>query len=55
MKNLILISALLCMILLAHGCLLMHSVSYEINANGKGGSTSVVRVVDIKFNVIDFR
>ena len=53
MKKLFVISAVFSLMLFAHGCLLMHSVSYEINANGKGGGSAVVTVDNIKSDALN--
>jgi len=53
MKKIILIPVFLSLMLLTHGCLLMHSVSYEIIANGKGKGTAVVTVDDIKSDALN--
>jgi hypothetical protein len=53
MKKLCVISTVLSLLFFAHGCILMHSVSYEINANGKGGGTAVVTVDNIKSDALN--
>lgn len=45
--------AIIGIVLFAHGCLLMHSVSYEINVDGKDGGTAVVAVDDIRSDALN--
>jgi len=53
MKKIIMITAFLSLMLLTHGCLLMHSVSYEISANGKGKGTAIVTADNIKSDALN--
>ncbi len=41
------------LIFLAQGCLLMHSVSYEIKPDGKGSGTAELTIKDIRSDALD--
>ncbi|MEJ2504991.1 MAG: hypothetical protein P8Y81_01855, partial [Ignavibacteriaceae bacterium] len=53
MKKLFVLLAVTGLMLLTHGCLLMHSVSYEINVDEKGGGTAIVTVDDIRSDALN--
>jgi len=53
MKKLFVLLGITGLMLLTHGCLLMHSVSYEINVDGKEGGTAVVTVDDIRSDALN--
>jgi len=52
-KNLSIIIISFAITLLTHGCLLMHSVSYEIKPSENGGGTAIVTIEDIKSDALD--
>ena len=52
-KNLSIIIISLLLIFLTQGCLLMHSVSYEIKPNGNGNGTAVLTIEDINSDALD--
>jgi sulfur carrier protein ThiS len=41
------------LIFLAQGCILMHSVSYEVKPDGNGGGTAVLTVEDIRSDALN--
>jgi len=53
MKKIILVTAFFSLMFFVHGCLLMHSVTYEIKANENGGGTAVVKVDNIKSDALN--
>ena len=52
-KNLKIIIISISIIFLTHGCLLMHSVTYEIKPGEKGTGTAVVTIEDIRSDALD--
>jgi len=52
-KNLSIIVISFVLIYLTQGCLLMHSVSYEIKPNGNGKGTAVLTIKDIRSDALD--
>jgi hypothetical protein len=52
-KNLSIIIISFALIFLAQGCLLMHSVSYEIKPDGKSGGTAVLTIEDIRSDALN--
>ena len=52
-KNLSIVIISLVLVLLAQGCLLMHTVSYEIKPNGNGSGTAVLTIEDIRSDALD--
>ena len=52
-KNLSIIIISILIIFLTHGCLLMHSVSYEIKPTGNGNGTVVLTIEDIRSDALD--
>ena len=53
MKKIILVTAFFSLMFFVHGCLLMHSVTYEIDANGNGAGTAIVKVDNIKSDALN--
>ncbi len=53
MKNLLIIFITFVLIFLTQGCLLMHSVSYEIKTDGKGGGTVVLTIENIRSDALN--
>ena len=51
--NLSIIIISIILIFLTHGCLLMHSVSYEIKPGETGGGTAVVTIENINSDALD--
>jgi hypothetical protein len=52
-KNLSIIIISFVLTFLTQGCLLMHSVSYEIKPDGKGSGTAVLTIEDIRSDALD--
>ena len=52
-KNLSIIIISFVLIFLTQGCLLMHSVSYEIKPDGNGNGTAVLTIEDIRSDALD--
>jgi hypothetical protein len=52
-KNLSIIIVSFLLVFLTQGCLLMHSVSYEIKPNGNDNGTAVLTVEDIRSDALD--
>ncbi len=52
-KNLSIIIITFLLIFLTQGCLLMHSVSYEVKPDGKGGGTAVLTIEDIRSDALN--
>lgn len=52
-KNLSITILFIALIFFAHGCLLMHSVSYEIKPDEKGGGKAVLTVEDIRSDALN--
>jgi len=52
-KNLSIIIISFVLIFLTQGCLLMHSVSYEIKPGEKGGGTAIVTIENINSDALD--
>ena len=52
-KNLSIIIISFVLVLLAHGCLLMHTVSYEIKPDGSGNGTAVLTIEDFRSDALD--
>jgi hypothetical protein len=52
-KNISIIIVSFLLVFLTQGCLLMHSVSYEIKPNGNDNGTAVLTVEDIRSDALD--
>ena len=52
-KNLSIIIISFVLVLLAQGCILMHTVSYEIEPSGNGNGTVVLTIEDIRSDALD--
>lgn len=53
MRNLFFITAVLSLLFIANGCLIFHSVSYEIMPGKDGGGSAVVTIEDIRSDAMN--
>jgi len=52
-KNFSIIIISFALIFLAQGCLLMHSVSYEVKPDGNGNGTAILTIEDIRSDALN--